>query len=370
MKVSVLQENLIQAVTRTGRVISAKPPLPILSHVLLRATKEGLILTGSTLETTESVSVGAKIDKEGGICVPAKVFSELVSSLPQDTVVLEEKEGSLFVSCGGVRASIAGMSAGEYPPTRSPQGKKEITLKKEDLASVLSRVLFAAATDEGRPLLTGVKIVQKEEGALFAATDGYRLSVYRSGLSFPPGTDLVIPGRALGEILRVCQEEKEVKEVALSDTGDGQLVVRVGDTAIITRRIEGEYPNFEKIVPTKHTTTATIDVQQLVKAVKSASIFARDSANIIRLHVGKNALTISANAPQVGENTVEMDARTEGEEGDIAFNSRFLAELLSNFPGEEVVFEMTGALNPGAFRSPKDPAFLHIIMPVRVSAEQ
>ncbi len=323
-------------------------------------------MTASTLETTESVSVGAKIEKEGGLCVPAKVFSELVSSLPQDAVTLEEKEGSLLVSCGGVRASVAGVAAGEFPPVNKQEGKKETTLEKAALVSVLSLVLFAASTDEGRPLLTGVKIVQKEEGAFFAATDGYRLSVYRPGLSFPPGTDLVIPGRALGEILRVCQEEKEVKEAALSDSGDGQLVARVGDTTIITRKIEGEYPSFEKIIPSKHTTTAVIDVQQLSKAVKSASIFARDSANIVRLHITKNSLTISANAPQVGENTVEVDAKTEGEDGDIAFNSRFLIELLGNFPGEEMVFEMTGALNPGAFRSSKDPAFLHIIMPVRV----
>ena len=214
--------------------------------------------------------------------------------------------------------------------------------------------------------MTGIKITQKEEGAVFAATDGYRLSVCQSELGLPKETDVVVPARALGEILRVCQEEKEEKEAFLSDAAGGQLVVRVGDTTITTRRIDGEYPNFEKIIPTKHTARATLDVEQFTKAVKSASIFARDSANIVRLNITKNALTILANTPQVGENTVEIDAKTEGEEGDIAFNSRFLLELLANFPGEEMVFEMTGALNPGAFRAPKDPSFLHIIMPVRV----
>lgn len=369
MKVSILQENLVKAVTRTNRVISSKPLLPILSNLLINATNEGLLITSSSMETTETVLVGAKVEKEGGLCVPAKVFSELVSSLPQDTVTLEAKEGSLLVSCGGVRASVAGVAAGEFPPAGKTTTKKEVSLEKERLVSILSLVLFAASTDEGRPLLTGVRIVQKEEGALFAATDGYRLSVYQSTLVLPEGTSFVVPGRALGEVLRLCQEDKEVKDVLLSDAGDGQLVVAVGDTTIITRRIEGEYPNFEKIIPTKHTTTATLDVEALTKAVKSASIFARDSANIVRLHIAKNSLTISANAPQVGENTVEVDAKTEGEEGDIAFNSRFLAEILANFPGSDVVFEMTGALNPGAFRSSKDPAFLHIIMPVRVSSE-
>lgn len=372
MKATILQENLARAATRTNRIVSSRPSLPVFSHLLLQATKEGLIITASSLETTESVLVGAKVEKEGGLCVPAKIFSELVSSLPQDAVALEEKDGSLVVSCGGVRASVAGLPAGEFPPTGPRAGgqatKKEIVLDKERLVSVLSLVLFATSTDEGRPLLTGVKIAQKEDGAVFAATDGYRLSVYRSDLKFPKDTNLVVPARALGEIARVCQEDKEVKEAPLSDSGDGELVVRVGETTIVTRRIDGEYPNYEKIIPTRHTTAATLDAQQLMKAVKSASIFARDSANIVRLRVANNLVTISANAPQVGENTIEVDAKTEGEDGDIAFNSRFLVELLSNFPGEELVFEMTGALNPGAFKSPKDPAFLHIIMPVRVQS--
>ncbi len=370
MKISVLQENLVKAVIRTSRIISNKPSLPILSNILIKATKEGIVVTATSLETTVAVSVGAKVEKQGGICVAAKIFSELVSSLPQEAVTLEEKEGSLRLDCGGVRATVPGLPMAEFPPPGEALGKKETTIEKEALVSLLSLVLFAASSDEGRPLLTGIKIVQKEEGALFAATDGYRLSVCRSEVGLPKNTDVVVPSRALGEVLRVCQEEKEEKQVFLSDAADGQLVVRVGDTTITTRRIDGEYPGFEKIIPSKHTARAALDVASFTKAVKSASIFARDSANIIRLHMAKSSLTVSANTPQVGENTVEVDAKIEGEEGDIAFNSRFLLELLSNFPGEELVFEMNGSLNPGAFLSPKDPSFLHIIMPVRVSAEQ
>lgn len=368
MKLSLLQENLVRAVLRTNRAVSSKPTIPVLSHLLLQANQDGLVVIASSLETTESVAVGAKVDKEGALCVPAKIFSELASSLPADTVTLEEKEGALLVSCGGVHALVAGLASTEFPAAGKPVTKKETTLDKEELVRILSLVLFAAATDDGRPLLTGAKIVAGEDGATFAATDGYRLSVYRSGVKLPKDTDLVVPARALGEVVRACQEEKEVKELLLSDAGDGQLVVGAGDTTIITRRIDGEYPNFEKTIPTKHTTRATLDAIAFTKAVKSASIFARDSANIVRLHVGKKLVTISANAPQVGENTVDVDAKTEGEEGDIAFNSRFLLDLLANLPGEELVFEMTGALNPGVFKSPKDPAFLHIIMPVRVSS--
>lgn len=367
MKLSVLQENLHKGISRASRVISAKPHVPILANLLLVATAGGIQVVSSSLETTEKTTINAKVDKEGGLCIPARVFVELVASLPQDTVLLEEKGGSLAVSCGGVRASVAGIDRGEFPPVVTTTGKPTTVVEKEALVRALSLVLFAAATDEGRPLLTGVKLTQKKENAVLAATDGYRLSVYGLPLGFADNTGAIIPARALSELVRVCQEEKEIKEIGFFPVIDGQLCIRVGETEIITRQVDGQYPNYEKIVPAGHATSAAVDTQELLKAVKSASIFARDGANVVRLHITKNSLAVSANAPQVGENTVEIDAKTEGEDGDIAFNSRFLLDLLAVFPGDVVVLETTGSLNPGVFRSPTDPAFLHVIMPVRVA---
>lgn len=368
MKLSVLQENLHKGIARVSRIISTKPQLPVLTNALLLATDEGFWVLSSSLETTEKTKINAKIEGTGGLCVPARAFAELVSSLPQEAVVLEEKEGALVVSCGGVHATVPGVAASEFPPTDSPKGKEKTAVKKDLLVRALSLVLFAAATDEGRPLLTGAKIVQKKEETTIAATDGYRLSVYRLPLGFADRTDAVIPARALAELARVCQEEKEEKKALFYRVVEGQLCVQVGDTEIITRQIDGQYPGYEKIIPSHFTTRATLDTQQLLRAVKTASLFARDSANIVRFRLDTHTLTVSANSPQVGEGAVQIDAKVEGDGGEIAFNSRFLAELLAVFPGEELVFEMTGALNPGAFRAPKDPAFLHIIMPVRVQA--
>ena len=369
MKFSVLQENLHKGVSRASRIISTKPQVPILANLLLLVTEGGLQIISSSLETTEKTTINARVDKEGGICVPARVFTELVASLPQDTVLLEEKEKSLVVSCGGVKATIAGIDSGEFPSVATTVGKSTTVVEKEVLVKALSLVLFAAATDEGRPLLTGVKITQKKEGTVLAATDGYRLSVYKLPLGFADKTDAVIPARALIELVRVCQEEKETKGVAFFPVVDGQLCIRIGETEIITRQVDGQYPNYEKIVPTRHATSASVDAEALLRAVRSASIFARDSANVVRLHINKKSLTVSANAPQLGESAVEIDAKIVGEEGgDIAFNSRFLVDLLGVFPGDEVVLETTGSLNPGVFLSPKDPAFLHVIMPVRVAS--
>jgi DNA polymerase-3 subunit beta len=203
---------------------------------------------------------------------------------------------------------------------------------------------------------------------IFTATDGYRLSIKKTALKIADELNILVPARALGEVIKVCGEEKSIKEVFMSKPEDAQLSFVIGDTEIRTRLIDGEYPNLEKIIPTKHNTRLVVEKEPLLKAVKSASVFARDSANIIRLHIEGQSITVAANTPQVGEDEIDIEAKVEGEGGDMAFNSRFLLEFLSNFQGEELVFEMTGSLNPGVFKPTKGDNYLHIIMPVRVQA--
>jgi DNA polymerase-3 subunit beta len=201
------------------------------------------------------------------------------------------------------------------------------------------------------------------------ATDGYRLSVVKAELPGKQELDMVVPSRTLSEVVKVAAEEKEAKDVTLARGDDGQLSVIIGDTRVMTRTIEGEYPPYAKIIPKTHTTRALLDMPSFSRAVRAAAIFARDSANIIRLKLAGQHIVVSANSPQVGENEAEIDAKIDGDGGEIAFNSRFLLELLANTNYEEMLFEMTGSLNPGVFKPVKDASFLHIIMPVRVAAE-
>ncbi|OGG11769.1 DNA polymerase III subunit beta, partial [Candidatus Gottesmanbacteria bacterium RBG_13_45_10] len=276
--------------------------------------------------------------------------------------------GSLHVACGGFRATIPGVSAGEFPPVATVNPKTKTVLDKEKIVDALSLVTFAASTDEGRPLLTGVKIKQHDGPTTLAATDGYRLSVKHLAHVTSEDLDLVVPARALLEVSKVSLEEKDVKQIGMIKPGNGQLVFVVGDTEVHTRLIDGEYPNFEKIIPSSHNTRVLLDKEKLSCAVRSAAVFARENANIIKFHIENQTVTVSANTPQVGENQVDVEAKVDGEGGDIAFNSRFLLEFLANYKEEEVLFEMTGSLNSGVFRPVKDDSFLHIIMPVRVSS--
>lgn len=368
MRVSLLQENLARALSRTSRILSARPGLPVLQNVLL-STEEGRLTVATTnLETTEIARVGARVEKEGGLCVPARLLSDLVLSLPPETVMLAAESGALMISCLGTRASIPGVDAKEFPVIKNKKINRGIVFEKTALLSALRGVLFSAATDEGRPLLAGVKMLGKSDSLTVAATDGYRLSVRRMDTSLAEDIDMVIPSRALGEALKIVQEEKDVKEVLFSKTEEGQLSISIADTEILTRLIDGEYPNYQKIIPAKSATQARLSVSSMTRAVKSVSLFARDNANIIKIRIEKNSIIVSANTPSVGENTVEIEAQVGGGGGEMAFNSRFVAEFLANTQEEEVVFEMTGALNPGVFRPTKDESYLHIIMPVRVQS--
>ncbi|MBI5449624.1 DNA polymerase III subunit beta [Candidatus Gottesmanbacteria bacterium] len=368
MHITVLQENLLRALIKTGRAISTKPQLPVLSHVLLETENGGLRITATNMETTESVHVAAKVEKAGALCVPSRVLTELVSSLPAETAHLVAGEGSLSVRCAGFSANIPGVASGEFPPVPQIGKTKGTSLQKQALVEALTLVLFAAATDEGRPLLTGVRIEDKGDSVVFAATDGYRLSMKKLSLPLKNNIRLVVPARALSEVVKVSQEDRDSESVSFLQEEGGQLVFVVGDTEIFTRPIEGEYPNFEKIIPATHNTRVLFEKEALVRAVKSAAIFARDNANIIRFHIENQSVVVSANTPQVGENQIDVAAKVDGDGGDIAFNSRFLVEFLANFSGEELLFEMTGGLNAVAFRPVNDDSFLHVIMPVRVAS--
>lgn len=369
MIVSVLQENLLRALVKTSRILSAKPQLPILSSVLLRANDKGFQVASSNLETTETVLVGAKIEKTGGICVPSRLLTDLVSSLPQETVSLRVQENILLVACLGVAASLPGVSEAEFPPIAVPEEKRQMRFDRDVLVGALSSVLFAAASDESRPIYTGVLVESEDDSLVFVATDGYRLSMKKTTFSgAKEGLRLVAPARALGEILKISQEEKPEKGVVLAESSDRQLVASVGDTDLVMRLLDGDYPPYQKIIPKSHATRAHFDRQALLRAAKLAAVFARDSSSVVRIAIEGQRVVVSANTPQVGEGSAEVEAKVDGEGGSIAFNSRFLLDLLNNFPGDELLFEMTGALNPGVFRPVKDETFLHIIMPVRVQA--
>lgn len=380
MKIQILQENLIKALNTASRSISTKAQLPVLANILISSDNNQLKISATNLEMGVNLWLGAKIEGEGSVTLPAKVFQEYIASLPPGKIDLEIKENTVELSSGSYTASFNGISAKEFPLLPLPE-KKIFTFPAKVLTEVIAQVAFASATDEGRPILTGVYIKKEGQYLSFAATDGYRLSVKKIAGEKPKEKEekkeeeetknLVIPARTLLEVSRIIADQGNSEDtvVEMSLTKDNnQAIFSVAGTELSTRLLEGEFPDYEKIIPGPSDSEVFLDKETFNKAIKTASIFARDSANIVRLNFKESKLTVSANSPQVGENKSEMEVKINNGGGEIAFNFRFLLDFLNSVESEEIIFGMTGPLNPGSFKIKDDPSFLHVIMPVRLQS--
>jgi len=365
MKVSILQENLNKALGVVGRTTTTRSQLPILANILLSAEKGKLKLAATNLETGVNYYIGGKIEKQGSITVPAKIFLEMAASLPAGKVDLVVEGDSLKIKAVNFQAKINGISAAEFPQIPRFGGKPDLSFKIENFKTMVNQVAFAAAADEARPVLAGVRFTSESGKLVLAATDGYRLSLKKFKSLTPQKIKkpLILPARTLQEVARI-KEDGEVR--AILTKKDNQLIFSLGDVEIVCRLIEGEFPAFEKVIPQECKTKVWLEKEELVQAVKLASIFARETANIVKFKIKKSKLQISANAPQVGSNISEVDVKVEGEENEIAFNFRYLLDFLNSIEKKEIIFEMSSPLNPGAFKIKGDNSLLHIIMPVRV----
>lgn len=373
MKAVILQESFAKALGLVSRFVSTKATLPILSNILLLGEKGQIKLSATNLEMGININLGAKIEKEGALTIPAKTLTELISSLPPDKIQIEINKNSLFISSGVFKANLNGTPPEEFPQIPSYSGEPILSFESNELAQALSRVVFAAAQDEGRPVLTGVLLQIKDGKFSLVATDGYRLSF--KGLNVKKinlEKNLLIPQRTLLEVARIAQEKgKEGGEIGVAFTPEkSQIVFSLPDIELSSRLLEGEFPDFEKIIPPASSTKAVFDKDEFLRAVKVASIFAREQANIVKLKIDPlvdgGKLIISAETPQVGGNESEISTKAEGEELEIALNCRFLLDFLNSCPAEEIIFEANGPLSPGVFKIKGDDSFLHLIMPVRL----
>lgn len=378
MRIICLQENLQKSLSPIGRIISQRAQLPVLANVLISAKKNSFNLLATDLEVGVKIDTPAKIEEEGEITVPGKPLLEFVSMLPPEKIELETKGTALKLKSKKQDAMFLGIPSSEFPifnggdgaPNENPILNIDINI----LRKIIKNVVFAAATDDSRPVLNGVflKSIREKQGEhFFVATDGYRLSFKKIEVKAGGGGNvtLIIPSRILKEVgfLIDKEESQDDKKVDVFLTPpQNQIKFKIGDSMLVGRLIEGEFPDYEKIIPQDANTTAVIEREDMLHSVKIASILARDSANIIRVALRKDGILISANAPQVGESRSFVGATITGEENEIAFNSRFLLEFLTSLEEKEIIFEMTGPLNPGVFRIKNDDSFLHLIMPVRI----
>jgi DNA polymerase-3 subunit beta len=368
MKFQILQENLEKAVGITSRFVSTRTQLPILGNILIAARKNRVCFSSTNLEISASVEVGAKIEECGEVSVPARILSELVSNLPRDTVTLTAEKEKLKVSVPSFTSNVLGMNPSDFPKISGPSDKKKkVILSQKNFANSLSQVLFSTSTDETRPILTGVLFIFDGDSLSLVSTDGFRLS--KKTLSVGRGGEkkrIVVPKGVLAEISRNAPEDSDV---FFSLHEEEKLVFfEIGDTLLTSRILEGEYPDFEKIIPKNPTTRILADKEEVLRAVKLASIFARESANIVKIKFLESEIVFLAESGSAGSQETKVEAKIDTEEKnfEIAFNYRFLEEFLHSVSGEEIKTEFSGASSPGIFTDPKDSSYLHLIMPVKI----
>lgn len=368
-KITVLSSNLKNGISFANHAISSKSQLPILLNFLLSAKEGYLTISATDLEIGIIIKIPAKVEEEGDVSISAKTFVDLISNIDQEKINLELKENVLLLKAEKLKTSFPTLIASEFPKLYETKGEKQGEFKKEELEKEIQRIVFSSAGDSGRPALAGVLVRKDSEGKLIiVATDGYRLSL-KEGFSEKAEkgerVDLLIPSRVVKEVIGVKQEDELVKLYVARE--GNQVIFECGDAMIVGRLIDAEYPDYQKIIPDESTTKAIFDKGHAQAAVRACSVFAREAANIVKMGIGNGKITFSASASSVGENEVEVEAKTTGEENEIAFNARYLLEFFSVIDAEEISFEMTGPLNSGVFRVVGDNSYLHLIMPIRIT---
>ncbi len=381
MRISCLQENLTRGLGVVGRAVATRATLPVTQNVLLSTDGGMLRLSATNLEISMTTWVGAMVEEEGSVTVPARLLTEFVSSLGSDRIDIEMEPGSrvLQIKSGRSQANINGTDASEFPPIPTIEDAVVAQVQPSALRTAISRVAFAAATEESRPVLTGVEVKLREGAFTMAAADGFRLAVQHGELmqSTPEEMSVIIPARTMNELQRLLGDNSEPVDIMLTPQ-KGQVMFRLqgGDTVeLVSQLLQGTFPNYDQLIPQGYTTRAILDLQETLRAARTAAIFARDGSNIIRMHVQPNGdgeesggrLMISARSEEVGDNEDVVDvAELEGEEGKIAFNSRYLLDVLSVLERGRIAIETTTSSSPGVFKPTDSDDYVHVVMPMFV----
>lgn len=363
MHVTVTQDNLNRALAAVSRVASNKTSLPVLSNILLRTEKNRLVIAATNLEIASVYFIGAKVSKEGTLTVPARLVSEFVSNLPKDNIDLKVEGTKLHISSGRYSSTINGVAADEFPALPTIEATSQIALPATLCKEVIGQTVITASHDDTRPVLTGVYCHTFEGNLYLAATDGYRLS-QRSVTATDQEIQALIPASTLQEVARVLTDD--IDEVTLL-FDDSQVRFEMGDVEVTSRLIEGNFPDYQQLIP-KHTDiTAQLPKEELARITKIASLFARESGGSITIKADETAklLSIHSIASQLGENTSETEAEVVGE-GSVTLNSRYLTEALGCIEGDTLTFGFSGKLAPCVLRPvTKEQNYLHIIMPLK-----
>ncbi|MBI2588993.1 DNA polymerase III subunit beta [Candidatus Saccharibacteria bacterium] len=362
MKLQTTQENLAKALNTVAKVATTRNTLPILANVLLKTTNNRLSISATNLDIAITHTIGSKIEKTGSITVPARLMQDFISSLPGGVLQLKQDDNKLHITTEKYNSTINGISAEDFPVMPAIKGGVNWRMPASELRKGLQKVVLAASNDDARPILTGVYFHNQPNSVMVVATDSYRLAEYKLSKQKAP-VNFLVPSTAASDLLRIISDSN--LEVLITHD-EQQVLFQSGDITLVARLIEGNYPDYRKLIPAKFATVAKLRREDFINIAKVSALFARESAGSITIKVDENDKKVSINAvaSQLGENTATADAEVRGS-GEVTLNSRYLVEALNAFFGEEIELCFNGKLEPCILRSSDDVNYLHLIMPLR-----
>ncbi|MDO8613788.1 MAG: DNA polymerase III subunit beta [Dehalococcoidia bacterium] len=375
MKISCLQENLAKGLSVVGRAVGTRSTLPQASHVLLSSDEGRLKLVATNLEIAITCWIGAQVEEEGAVTIPARLLTDFVTSLPNERIdmSLPARAKQLNLTCARNEASVSGMDAADFPPVPPVADGFRLKLDAKALRAAIEHVEFAAAADDTRPVLTGIHTLLEDSELTLAAADGFRLAVYKLALGqeVSEKVEVIIPARAMRELMRLLSEEEEPLELAFN-AARSQVLFRMKSVEMVATLIQGTFPNYSQLIPGSYASRALIDMRQFLQETRIAAIFARDGSGIVRIQlqpgedVAPGKLIISARAEEIGEHRGEMDVKIEGEASKIAFNSKYLQDVLQVLDCAQVALETSTPSSPGVLRPVGVENYVHVVMPMFV----
>jgi DNA polymerase-3 subunit beta len=378
LKVTVSQENLHRALAQVTRAVATKTTLPVLNNILLSTDGGKLRLAATNLELAITAWVSCTIESEGAVTIPAKSLTEWVNTLPSENVNLSvDHRLALTLTCGRNRSTIRGIDAEDFPaiPSISDGSGLTATMDATTLKEMIAQVTFAAAADDSRPVLAGISVKFEGQTVSMSATDGFRLAIRDGELASPASdaTTIIVPARALTELARVIGDSEEPVEMTVTPNRN-QFMCRAGSIEFVSRLIEGTFPEVRQLLPKSYNTRAVASREGFLGAIRRANIFAREANDVVKLQITKGeeeystgTLQVSANAAEVGDNLSDVDASVEGPSGVIAFNVKYLSDVLTNTKSQQIALEMQGPNNAGVLRPVGTNDAVYVIMPMHLA---
>ena len=375
MWITCLQENMSRGLGVVGRAVATRATLPVTQNVLLTTDQSRLKLTATNLEIAISTWIGAQVDHEGSVTIPARLLTEFVNQLPDDKIEIDlvDSPKGVALECARFEASMNGTDAEEFPPIPTVEGGTTVVVPADVLKGAIERVAFAAATEDSRPVLTGIKVEIAGNKLTLAAADGFRLGVETVELVTGVEGDMgfIVPAKTMQEVQRLIGDRADDITITVTEPAS-QVLFKFGDIEIVSQLVQGAFPDYGKLIPASAGTTATVKLQDFLQATRAAAIFARDGSGIVRLIVSPGEdgapgkVTVESRAEELGDNKGEFDATIDGDEAKVAFDSRYLLDVLGVLGSGTVTLETTTPSSPGVIRATDRAGYTHVVMPMFV----